>query len=347
MTSSVTEPDRPLTGHKTNIVLSGRNNTDIINSCKEKVLSGNSLTPDEAMLLAESGDKSRLFAAACKIRRHFCGDEYELCSIINARSGRCAEDCKWCAQSAFHSTDIDEYELVEKNLAIKTAWNNEKLGIHKFSLVTSGKKATKNVLNDLCDMYREIKEKTGIELCASMGLLDKEELLMLKGAGVKNYHCNLETSRAIFGKLCSTHTYDDKINTIELAKEAGLTVCSGCIIGMGESMRDRINIAFELKNLGVNSVPVNVLHPVKGTPLEHISSPADEEILTTFAVFRFILPAAQIRLAGGRCRISHIMPEIIRAGVNAAITGNLLTTTGAGIIDDIRLFENEGFRRKI
>ncbi len=315
-----------------------------IERLKKRILDGGSITPKEAVELAQYEDKEALYQAADALRAHFTGQQFNLCSIINARSGKCPEDCQWCAQSAFHNTTIDTYELVDEQEAVRQACENAKKGVHRYSLVTSGKALSAPNLDRLIGVYCKIQAKSDIGLCASMGLLDKARLQKLKDTGIEHYHCNLETARSHFPKLCTTHTYDQKINTIKWAQEVGLKVCSGGIIGMGETMGQRIELAFELKNLGINSVPLNILNPVKGTPLEGKAPLTDEEVLVTFALFRFINPKASIRFAGGRLQIRHIQEKALKAGINAALTGDLLTTIGSNVDEDVRDFKAAGFK---
>jgi len=314
-----------------------------IESCKLKVLSSRSLTYDEAVKLSLSTNKEQLYQAAGDIRDYFSGKQFDMCSIINAKSGRCSEDCKWCSQSSFYHTKVESYELVDEQEAVRQACLNAKQGVHNYSLVTSGKALSEANLNQLLSVYKQIKDKSEIGLCASMGLLDKKALQKLKEAGVEHYHCNLETSRSYFPSLCSTHTYDQKIQTIRWAQELGMEVCSGGIIGMGETMIDRIELAFDLKKLGINSIPLNILNPVTGTPLEGTLPLSDEEVLTSFAMFRFINPKAKIRFAGGRMQIKHLQEQALEAGVNAALVGDLLTTIGSNVEEDKIAFTKAGF----
>ncbi|MBI4648263.1 MAG: biotin synthase BioB [Bacteroidia bacterium] len=316
----------------------------MIRALKDKVIQGSEIDCNEANALSQFNEKEELYKAANEIREHFTGNSFELCSIINARSGRCPEDCKWCAQSVHYNTQIEEYALISSWKALSDAKQNEKLGIHRYSLVTSGKSVSVNELNKICEIYKQIKKENNIRLCASLGLIGYKQLCALKESGVEQYHCNLETASSFFPKMCSTHFYHEKIETIKNAMKAGLSVCSGGIIGMGETMEQRIEMAFELRALGVKSVPVNILYPIPGTPLESIPMLSDDEILTTIAVFRFILPDAKLRFAGGRTRIIHLQKKMLHAGINAALVGDMLTTAGTNFEDDIRLFKDAGFR---
>lgn len=315
----------------------------MIEVLKEKVLNGGQISREEAVKLSKEEDKQALYRAAGEIRDQLAGRRFDTCSIINARSGRCSEDCKWCAQSAFFKTDIEEYELVSEKVCLEMAKLNDEYGVDKFSFVTSGRTLSDRNIDRLCEYARKIKENSGLHLCASMGLLNKAQLQKLLDAGIRRYHCNLETSSAYFSKLCTTHSVEEKIRTIRAAQEIGMEVCSGGIIGMGESMEDRIDLAMTLRELNIKSIPLNVLNPIPGTPLEGTPALSDEEVLTTIAVFRFIHPDAYLRFAGGRMLIAHIETEAIQAGINAAIVGDLLTTVGSKVREDMEKVKEMGF----
>lgn len=314
-----------------------------IDQIKNRIINGGEITFEESIILCNTSEIDFICNSANEIRKHFTGNYFNLCSITNAKSGKCSENCKWCSQSSFHKTDIETYDIIDKEEALEQARNNFKKGVHKFSLVTSGKTVTDEKLDELIDIYNAIKKETDIEIDASLGLLKKHQLQKLKDIGIKHYHCNLETSRSFFQNVCTTHTYDEKINTITLAKEVGLDICSGGIIGMGETMQQRIELAFELKNLKVKSIPINILNPIKGTALENNLPLSDNEILITFAIFRFINPDAYIRFAGGRLQISHLEEKLLNSGVNAALVGDLLTTVGKNIDEDLEQIRNNGF----
>ena len=313
-----------------------------IEELKEKVLNGILLDMNEINSIKDE-NIDKLTQNADEIRRKLCGNNFNLCTIINGKSGRCSENCKYCAQSAHYNTNIKEYDLLDEKTITDNAKLNYSQGVHKFSIVTSGRKLTEDEFNTVIDVYRKIKDECQIELCASHGLLSYEELKKLKEAGVTRYHNNLETSRNYFHKICTTHTYDEKIKTIQNAKRAGLEVCSGGIIGMGESMEDRIDMAFTLREIGVNSVPINILNPVKGTPLENQKILSYEEIVRTIALFRFILPKTQIRLAGGRALLDDKGIRAIQSGINSAISGDMLTTSGIKTSEDIETVKGLGF----
>lgn len=317
--------------------------TGLIEELKRKVFEGGQITREEAMALANVADKQALYGAAGEIRDRFAGRYFDTCSIVNARSGRCSENCKWCAQSTVFKTHVQEYELIDEDSCVELARLNAKYKVNKFSFVTSGRSLSDKNIDRLCGYARRIKGEMEINLCASMGLLNKEQLRKLKEAGIMRYHCNLESSRRFFATLCSSHTIDEKIQTIRYAQELGMEVCSGGIIGMGETMEDRVDLALTVRELGVKSIPMNVLNPIPGTPLEGTAPLADEEVLTTVAVFRFINPDAFLRFAGGRVLIAHIEEEAIRAGINSAILGDMLTTVGSKVMEDMEKVKRMGF----
>lgn len=317
----------------------------MIHTLKQKVLSCQNISYEEALELCETPDKEELYKAAGEIRKHFFDNAVDLCSITNARSGKCSEDCKWCSQSMYHDCDIEIYEMVDHNQAVKEAMHSARHGVARHSLVTSGRRVSNKTLDGLIPVYRDINRKGSIGLCASMGLITRPQMRRLRDeAGVKYYHCNIETAPSFFPRLVSTHTMEEKIETIKMAQEEGLEVCSGGIIGMGETMEQRVEMAFKLRELSIKSIPVNILQAIKGTKLEHLKPLSQEEVLTTIAVFRFINPDAHLRFAGGRVQIKDFQDKALRAGITAAITGDYLTSTGSGIEDDIKDFTNAGFK---
>ena len=316
---------------------------DII-ELKEKIVKGYNLSQTEAIELSNSEEKQTLYNCANELREHFCGNFIDICTITNAKSGKCSEDCKWCSQSSSHTSNIPIYEMVEPDVAINNAVESFKKGVHRHSLVTSGKRVSNKQLDEFIKIYNSIKDKSNIKLCASFGLINKEQLIKLREIGLTQYHCNLETAPSFFKNLCTTHTIEEKIQTIKWAQEAGFTSCSGGIIGMGENMEQRIELAFALKELNVKSIPINILSPVEGTKLEGQHPLTDEEILTTISLFRFINYDAHLRLAGGRIMIKHIEKQVLKAGINAAIVGDLLTTIGSSVDEDLEMFSKEGFK---
>lgn len=310
-----------------------------IKELKNKVIEGGEINKEEALkLYSENADE--LYTAADEIRKKLCGDTIDLCSIINGKSGKCSENCRYCAQSIHFNTGIEEYDLLPYEKIKEAAKENENEGVNRFSIVTSGRALNGKDFEKALEYYKKLTEECTIKLCASHGILSKESLAKLKACGVKRYHHNIETSRKYYDSICTTHTYEDRINTIKSAQEAGLEVCSGGIIGMGESRQDRVDMAFELKSLKISSIPINILMPIKGTPLDNIEHLTEEEILRTISIFRFINPKAYIRLAGGRVKLEENGVNAFRSGANAAITGNMLTTCGNGIARDREMFNS-------
>lgn len=317
----------------------------MLEKVKKRAIAGIPATIDEAIELNEKYSADMLADAADEVRRHWCGDVIDTCSIVNARSGRCTEDCKWCAQSRCHHTGIDEYDFVGEDEALHAARLNCEAGIKRYSLVTSGRKVAPADIGTFCDVYRKVGESTGLYMCASMGLLNRDELQALYDAGVKRYHCNLETSSDYFPSLCSTHTHADKLRTIALAHEVGMEVCCGGIIGMGEAMRQRLMLAEEAREAGAVSIPVNILNPIKGTALQDVPLIGEEEIVRTAALFRLIAPKVTLRFAGGRMRLSRAtMERMLRGGINGALLGDMLTTVGNSVAEDKELFRSTGYK---
>lgn len=310
---------------------------------REKGLRGEGVSREEAEWAAQFADLDALCDVANEICRRWQGTEVDSCSIVNARSGLCGEDCKWCSQAARHHTGCETYNFIDEAELLRAAEANDEAGIRKFSLVTSGRAVSKKDLEKFCEAFRRLSKETDLHLCASMGLLGEEEMKMLKEAGVRRYHCNMETSSRFFRTLCTTHTPEDKRRTIEAARECGMEVCSGGIIGMGETMSDRLDFAFELADLDVDSVPINILNPIPGTPLEHTPLISEEDIIRTVAIFRLILPTKSLRFAGGRMRLSHdSMLRIMTGGMNGVLMGDMLTTVSNTIADDRELFREAG-----
>lgn len=315
---------------------------DIIKLAKE-IIEGKRLGRNDDLRFFATADLIDLCKGADKIRAALCGNHVDLCSIINGRSGHCSENCKFCAQSAHHHTDITEYPFLDKETLIEDCKKHAEKGVHRYSIVTAGRTLTGKDFEYACEAYKEMHEKFSIMLCASHGLLDLDAFLALKKSGVEMYHENIETSKRNFPNICTTHHYEDKINGIRLAHEAGLSVCSGGIIGMGETFEDRLDMAVSLAELSVESIPLNALIPIKGTAFEDLPPLSEDEILRTIAMFRYINPTAYIRLAAGRSLMKSSGRKAFLSGANATITGDTLTTSGNHIDQDKEMLTSMGF----
>lgn len=302
------------------------------------------ITLEEMVRLAETSSTEELVTMATAATDKLRKKGFDTCSIINAKSGKCPENCRWCAQSAHFRTAVAEYPLLGTGQILSAAEESGRHGIGRFSFVTSGRKLNDAEVRSLCDTAKEIRKKCRISLCVSAGLLGKGQFMMLREAGVERCHCNLETAPSFFGELCTTHTQEQKIETLRNAREAGMDICSGGIVGMGETERQRIELAFVLRDLNVSSVPINVLNPIKGTPLENRPPFTEDELLRTISLFRLILPDAHLRFAGGVARFSEeTLLKAYRCGINAAIMGDMLTTRGTDISSNINIIRKAGY----
>jgi biotin synthase len=280
-----------------------------------------------------------------KLRIHFKDNNISLCSIINAKSGRCSENCAFCAQSAHFNTNIDVYDFFPSNTIEQKAKKIASYPIERFSIVTSG--LSLNNPKDFKNLKESINKISRLSLIpgVSVGLQTKKQLLELKEAGLKEFHHNLETSREFFPTICTTHKYEEDIETIKFAKELGFYVCSGGIFGIGESIEDRVSLAFELKSLNVDSIPINFLIPIKGTPLENKKPLKPIEALKIIAMFRFVMPQKDIRVCGGReFVLKQFHPLVFFAGANGIMVSDYLTQKGRKIEDDIEMISDLGLK---
>lgn len=315
--------------------------------CADRIIAGGELDDETLYRIAEIvTDEGRraLVEGAERITAAVSPREFDFCSIVNARSGRCSEDCKWCAQSAHYHTGCNTYDIVDAGEARRVARYNASQGIRRFSLVASGKAVHGKALAAMADILRAVRHDDGIGTCASMGLLSADELKVLADAGVRRYHCNLETAPSFFGTLCTTHSQDDKIATIEAARSLGMEICSGGIIGMGESRRQRMEFAIKLREVKPVSIPINILSPIPGTPLGGVPLISEQEIIDTVAMFRYAHPRIYLRFAGGRARLGReALIAAMRAGINGVIAGDLLTTVGSTVADDKTAVAEAGY----
>jgi len=282
-----------------------------------------------------------LIALADKTRKEYVGTRIELCNIMNAKSGLCAEDCKFCAQSCRYRTGINTYPLKSIDEMLASAFSAKEIGAERFDIVTSGNRLSGDELKRIADAISLIKDRVRINICASLGKLKEEELLLLKKAGLGRYHHNIETAPGYFSAITTTHAFKDRIDTIRAARAAGLEVCSGGIIGLGESWDDRIEMAFTLRDLDVISVPINILVPIKGTPLDMTPSLAAVDAIKTIAIFRIILQDKIIKVAAGRESVlKDFQAMAFMAGANGMLIGGYLTIKGRPVAED-RLFVEE------
>ncbi|MDI6792281.1 MAG: biotin synthase BioB [bacterium] len=321
---------------------------EFIELVSQKVLKGKDVTPEEVLDLSqvEGADLFFLLAAANRIRAYFLEDRVDLCSIINAKSGRCSEDCIYCAQSIHHQTGVKSFPLVSEKEILAAARRAIEVKAGRFGIVTSGRRVKGKEVQVIARVLKQMKEEEiPVSRCASLGSLSVQEALILKKAGLQRYHHNLETSPDFFPRICTTHTFEERMATVKTAKEAGLEVCSGGIFGLGEGLKDRIRLAFILKELDVDSVPLNFLHTIPGTPVEHLPSLPPLEILKTIALFRFILPTKDIKVCGGREQnLRSLQPFIFPAGANGMLIGDYLTTRGQDPRLDLEMIEDLGLK---
>jgi len=310
-----------------------------------RIIDGGSITSEEAVRLAalEGSEVYDLFRGASRIKDHFVGAQVHLCSIINAKSGRCAEDCAFCAQSAHHTTDAPVYPLVQEERLLESARAAEASGSACFGIITSGTTVNGAELEQILTALRRIRRETGILPSCSLGIIDQATAEKLKEAGMDTYHHNLETAESFFPSICTTHPYQDDVDTVRAVKNAGLKVCCGGIFGLGESAEQRVEMAFTLKELDVDSVPINFLNPIEGTRLEGAAHISAQECLKTIALYRMILPDKRITVCGGREKnLRDLQSWIFFAGANGTMIGNYLTTQGRNIDVDLKMFDDLG-----
>lgn len=315
---------------------------------EERIIGGGEIYQEEAIALLNYHDKQALYDTAHRITRYFMGNRFDTCSIVSAKSGNCPEDCKWCAQSAHYATGAERYGLIQPSQCVAQARYNHKQGVKRFSLVASGRRQTDREIDIIAQAYRAIKhDSPELKCCASLGLLYEHQLKTLFESGVTTYHCNVETAPSYFSELCTTHSQQDKEETLAAARRVGMRICSGGIIGMGETAEQRVELAFYLKSLGSLSIPINILQPIAGTPLGDSAPLSEEEILTAIALFRLINPRSYLRFSGGRAQLSlETQHKAIYCGINSAITGDLLTTIGQQAQQDMQMIRDCGMENR-
>lgn len=316
----------------------------MIDQIENNILAGKSISREDAGVLVDMGREflQDLFASAAKVRRRYRGEAIDLCAIINAKSGACPEDCSYCAQSSKSKAEVEVYPLVDPGIILEKAREAADSSVNRFCIVTSGRRVSRQDIKKIGDAVGAVR-KAGLLPCATLGLLDYDDLMFLKDSGLERYHHNLETSERYFPQICSSHTFSDKLRTIEAVQKTGLSLCSGGIFGMGETWDDRLDMAFLLKELGADSVPVNFLTPIAGTPMGGMVALDPLDALRIVSVFRFILPDRNIRVCGGRLQtLGELNPLLFLAGADGLLVGNYLTTVGRSIAHDVDLIRMLG-----
>lgn len=316
----------------------------MINDIAERSIHKKGISKQDALYIANVNIEEipLLFYYAGKLRETFKGKGIELCAIVNAKSGLCSEDCAYCSQSTISRAEIPVYPLMRREEIIKKAEEAKEHGVRRFCIVTSGRGPNKKEIGFVAKTVESIR-KAGLLPCATLGLVNKEDLKILRDSGLERYHHNLETSEKYFPRICSTHTYSEKLKTIEFVKDVGLSLCSGGIFGLGENWEDRVEMAFRLKEIDVDSVPINFLIPIKGTPLGERDMLNPLEALKIVSLYRFMLSDKQIRICGGRRQVlGEFNSMVFMAGADSILTGNYLTTTGKSYEDDLKLIRDFG-----
>jgi biotin synthase len=315
----------------------------------DKVLGGGSVSRKEILPLSEAKgpDIIDLAAVANRVRVEFNGNHMDLCSLLNAKSGRCPEDCAFCAQSAHYQTEAPTYPLMNTDQMVKEAKEAQTRRTERFCLISSGRQLNDKEFEVVLDALRQIRRETDLSLDCSFGTLTRERAEALRTVGVTRYNHNLETAESYFSKICTTHSFQDRVQTIEVLKDQGFSICCGGIIGLGESPQQRLELAFSLRELGIDCIPINILNPRPGTPLENSKPIPPMEIIKTIALFRLILPKGTIKIAGGReVNLRDLQSLALLAGANGLIVGNYLTTPGRNAEDDLAMIRDLGFEIK-
>ena len=322
---------------------------NFIKDIEANILSGRDISFDEAVSLIKinkTDDLQVLFEAANRVREKFRGDRVDLCAITNAKSGNCSQDCAFCAQSSHHNTKANIYSFVSVEDILERAKKAFVSGAHRFCIVTSGCFVDDKEFREICKAVRLIKKNfPSLRMDASLGKLTREQAMALKEAGLDRYNHNIETVESLFSKICTTHSFKDRLDTIRILKEVGIEVCCGGIIGLGETDIQRVEFAFYLRELDVDCLPINFLNPVKGTPLENNRASEPIELLKIISIFRLILPKKQIRICGGRqSNLRQLQSQIFFAGADAIIIGDYLTTKGNEPHEDLKMISDLGLK---
>ncbi len=322
---------------------------EFIDSCMKKVISGNSISFDEAEKLISTNNLTKLAHCANIITKKFNQEKVDVESLINAKSGNCPEDCSFCAQSAFYETGITKYPLLSDEIILEKAKEAQKSGSASFCLVCAYREPSQNDFEKICKIIENLKNEVNLDINVSLGFMTPERAKRLKLLGVKRYNHNLEASESFFSKICKTHDYSDRVKTARIVKEVGLELCCGGIIGMGESRRQRIELAYSLSALDPDEVPINILIPRRGTPKELDNCSIDPvDIIRTIAVWRFIMPKTILKIAGGReVHFNDGGRLALQAGANGIITGGYLTTNGNEPNTDIQMIHEIGLDTRI
>ncbi len=320
---------------------------DLILEVRREVLSDIPISYEEALALTDTPGSfiPYLAAAANEVREKFVGNLIESCALSNIKSGNCSEDCKFCAQSGHYKTDSPVYPQISVEEIVEQAKAAEAMGATEFCMVSSGWGATnEREFNTVLEAVRRISKETKLFVDCSLGFMTGEQMRRLKEAGLYRNNHNLESSREYFDKICTTHTYEQRMNHVEMVRHYGIHPCSGGILGMGETPKDRVDLAFDLKKLGADCVPINILNPRPGTPLGDVTPLEPLEIIKYIAIFRLILPKSTIKIAGGReVNLRDLQAMAMQAGANGLILGNYLTTMGRNPGQDIQMLKDLGF----
>ncbi len=311
----------------------------------DRVLAGEEISDDEALSILNCPDDELLLLlqGSYNIRRHYYGNKVKLNMIINAKSGLCPENCGYCAQSSISTAPVDKYTFVNRVSLLSGAEQADRLNAGTYCIVASGRGPSKREVDTVASAVKEIKDKYDLKVCACMGILKPEQAEQLKDAGVDRYNHNINTSKAHHPNITTSHTYDDRVATVNTAKEAGISPCSGVIVGMKESQEDVIDMARTLKILDADSIPVNFLHAIDGTPLEGTEELHPNYCLKVLALFRYINPTKEIRISGGREVNLRSLQPLGLYPANSVFVGDYLTTAGQDSTDDHKMIEDLGF----